>query len=340
MFDARILTQVPVHLALASLLVAPACKSKESQDDARSDAPEAAAEDSSEKVESTAIEDEAEPKTDAERLMAWLDPQAVTVVWAQLPEQLDAEALSVVFALPPKVERVLADVTDVEEALDAILPPEAERPSEWLGRAALGMTPKVATGAYVVRPLTKPAQEVQALLASADLRETQAEGFTVMVPDGGPFPWKIAFLTEHVVGFIPAKEIGSGLDPLTAGRDFPPSEVEQELTKNLAEAPDTILELYAAGPLLHLDLGQDVNQMIMQIRPMQSPAKGWDAQLQLLPADDATRAASTLESREAPLENDQIQALVERVAFVVDGPAVAGRLQLTENDLDLLQEDS
>jgi hypothetical protein len=89
------------------------------------------------------------------------------------------------------------------------------------------------------------------------------------------------------------------------------------------------------GPLLHFDLGQDVLQLMMRVRPWDGD--GLSVELRLQPSEDPDQAVATLENRKTPLESDQIQALVDRVAFTLDGPTVEGHLQLTSDDLSVLR---
>jgi hypothetical protein len=268
------------------------------------------------------------------RMFDWLDPDAIAVTYSRLPPEIDPDPFSVVFALPPRVARMLRDVSGVADGLDAVLSPSAPRPDTWLGPQALASTPRLASGTYVLRPLTKPRAEVEAMLQDAGMQQSQVEGFSIYLPQG-PFPWKVAFVEDDIVAFIPVKEIGSGLGPLTAGRDLPPSEVETELRKALQSDPNAVLELYAVGPLLHFDLGQDVLQLMMRVRPWDGD--GLSVELRLQPSEDPDQAVATLENRKTPLESDQIQALVDRVAFTLDGPTVEGHLQLTSDDLSVLR---
>jgi hypothetical protein len=221
----------------------------------------------------------------------------------------------------------------VDAALDSVLDAESPRPAQWLGNEALASSSVVSSGTYVLRPMTQPAADVQAILEKAGMERDEVEGIAIFMPQG-PFPWKVAFLDDVVVAFIPVKEIGTGLSPLTAGRDLPASPVETQLQQVLANKPSPLLELYAAGPLLHLDLGQDVQQFELRVVPWQG--KGMDAQLVLHPMHDADVAADALRDRELDLETDQVNALAKRVAFTVEGTAVAGRLQLTAEDVSAL----
>lgn len=323
-------TVVSTVLAVAVAL-ALGCKKDEpaaTQAQARGDAGPAAS-------PSASVAETGTEASPALRLVDWLDPDAAVVVYWNLPADVDPSTLSVVFALPSRLERMLRDLTSVDEALDAVLPLDSPRPEALLRPEALGVAPLVAVGTYVLRPLSAPRAEVEQALAAAGLRATQTEGFTIYEPQP-PFPWRVVFLTDDVVAFVPTKEIGTGLGPLTAGRDLPPSPLENELRRVLKEEPTTLFDLNAATPLVHFDLGEDVVGLALRIRPWQKT--GMDVELRLQPSGDPAEAVAVLEKRQAPLETEPVQKLVERVAFTVDAGAVAGRLQLTEGDVAVLRE--
>src|SRR5690606_5967364 len=149
----------------------------------------------------------------------------------------------------------------------------------------------------------------------------------------GAYPWKLVLLEPGLVGFVPVRALGSGLQPLTAGRDLPASEIETQLRNVFASEGSPVLELYAAGPLLHLDLGQEIAQWMMGARRWQ---RGLDVQVQLVPVRDLEDAAQSLRERDLSLESDRVRTMAERVAFSVEGPVVLGRLQLTAGDLAAL----
>ncbi len=275
------------------------------------------------------------PKSPGHALLDWLDPDAVAVVYSKMSREVDLETFATVFAVPPKLARMLRDIPAVDEGLDAILDPEDPRPSQWLSVDGVAAASRVSSGTYVLRTITRPAADVQALLERAKMRRDEIEGFTVLAPQG-PFPWKVAFLTEQVVAFVPVKEIGTGLSPLTAGRDLPASEVETQLRTVLDDDPATVLEAYAAGPLLHLDLGQDLAQFAVRARPFER--SGLDVEVQLVPLEDTSAAAKALGERDLSLETDAVAALAQKVAFTVEGAAVIGRLQATPPEVGTLSE--
>ncbi len=278
---------------------------------------------------------DADEKTGGHALLAWLDPDAVALVYVKRNIDVDPEAFATAFAMPPKLARMLRDVPAVHAGLEAIKDAGDPDPDTWFGPEALASTSVVSSGTYVLLTLAKPRAHVEGYLERASMRPDEIEGFKVYMPQG-PFPWKVAFLDESVVAFVPVKEIGSGLSPLTAGRDLPASRAEEELAQVLEQDPSTVLEAVAAGPLLHLDLGQDLMQYAVRARPFQT--RGLEVEVQLAPMEDATAAAASLHDRDLSLETDALAALAKKVAFSVEGPIVVGRLQANPDDARTLGE--
>lgn len=277
----------------------------------------------------------ADEKKGGHALLAWLDPDAVALVYVKRNIDVDPEAFATAFAVPPKLARMLRDVPAVHAGLEAIKDAGDPDPDTWFGAEALASTSVVSSGTYVLLTLAMPRADVEGYLERASMRSDEIEGFKVYMPQG-PFPWKVAFLDESVVAFVPVKEIGSGLSPLTAGRDLPASRAEEELAQVLEQDPSTVLEAVAAGPLLHLDLGQDLMQYAVRARPFQT--RGLEVEVQLAPMEDATRAAASLRDRDLSLETDALAALAKKVAFSVEGPIVVGRLQANPDDARTLGE--
>lgn len=269
------------------------------------------------------------PEASGHPLLAWLDPDAVALIYVKRDAPVDAEAFATAFAVPPKLARMLRDVPAVVDALDAVRDSADPSPDTWFGPEALATTSLVSSGTYVLHTLALPQADVEGYLQRASMRKSEFDGFTVYEPQG-PFPWKIAFLDERVVAFVPVKEIGSGLSPLTAARDLPPSQAEKDLTTMLKSEPSTLLEAVAVGPLLHLDLGQDLARFAVRARPFRG--RGLEVEVQLAPLEDATQAAASLTERDLSLETDALAALAKKVAFTVEGPFVIGRLQANPDD--------
>jgi hypothetical protein len=197
------------------------------------------------------------------------------------------------------------------------------------------MLPVMSAGTYVIRPITRPRAEVEKHLVAGGMEARHRDGFDMLFPTGA-FPHKIAFLSDDLVAFIPIKEIGSGLSPLTAARDLPPSDLERELTSVLERERDALLELYVQGPIIHLDLDQELAGVRFALRDW--GRGGLDGSVLLQPVRDAEHARAALEKREAPHETNVIKGLVGRVAYTVDARFVTGRLQLTADDVRGLRE--
>jgi len=265
--------------------------------------------------------------------LEWLDPDAVAVAYVDLPSELDLDAFSTVFALPPQLAGLLRDVRLSETGLAAVLPLDAPAPSTWLLPGALASQPRLSTQTYIVRRTQASPEDLARQLEAADFLPQTTEGLAMFVPRGA-YPWKLVLLEPGLVGFVPVRALGSGLQPLTAGRDLPASEIETQLRNVFASEGSPVLELYAAGPLLHLDLGQEIAQWMMGARRWQ---RGLDVQVQLVPVRDLEDAAQSLRERDLSLESDRVRTMAERVAFSVEGPVVLGRLQLTAGDLAALR---
>jgi hypothetical protein len=149
------------------------------------------------------------------------------------------------------------------------------------------------------------------------------------------FPWRIVFLEDDVIGCLSLKEIGGGLGPLTAARDLPASELEVNLSRGFAEDPEMLLDMVASGPMLSLDISDDVGAIRLGMRRYERT--GLDGELILQPLGDVDAAVKQLEGRRPALETDVVRELYDRIAFTPEAPVVRGRLQLAEADLRLLR---
>lgn len=268
------------------------------------------------------------------RLMAWLDPDAISVAYSRMPERLRADAVAVVYGLPPRAEDLLRAIADVDEALEAVRPTDAPKADTWLGREALVTAARMSRRPLVLRPLLVPKAEAIARLEAIGLERQEVDAFEVWEPRR-VLPYRVVLLDGDVAGFIPMNEPGTGLPPLVAARDMPPSEVETQLEALLAGPGAPTLALFAAGPMLHLDLDQDVMSVRFELR--RGSDGSLDGQLALQLDGEPGPAVAALEGRKAPEQSDAIQKLVERAAYMADGPIVAGRLQLLPADAALLE---
>jgi len=261
------------------------------------------------------------------KLLRWLDPEAVGATWVGRVHDLDADALTTLYAIPPRAARMLRDAEFVDEGLSIIFGEEGKK--EMLRPELLAMQPAVARGTYVLRLLAAPRSAVEAALAEYEMEESKIEGYALWEPTGA-FPWRILFLDEETVAFIPTLEMGSGIGPLTAARDLPASTLEGELQKAIVGDPELILDLYAEGPFLHMDLSANVGVVRLSLRRWRG--SGLDATVLLQPLDDPATAAAELEARDGVGETDAMRGLLDRIAFSAEPPVVIGRLQIPAED--------
>jgi len=267
------------------------------------------------------------------RLLAWLDPEAVSVAYLRSAEPFSGEALAVVYGLPPRAENLLQATNDVDQALEAVRPSEAPAASTWLGSETLVTASRFSRRPTILRPLTRPRTEVIERLEAFGLRRQEVDVFEIWEPER-VFPYRVVLLHGDVAAFIPATEPGSGLPPLIAARDMPPSDVETQLDDLLAAPGGPALALFAAGPMLHFDL--DSNVLAVRFELLAHPDGSLDGQVVLQIEGDPGPAVLAMQSREAPEQSDRIRELVKRTAYVQDGDVVAGRLQLSASDAALL----
>lgn len=266
--------------------------------------------------------------------LVWLDPNANGVAWVDLPATLSPMALSAVYALPPRASALLQAPHAVDDALVAITGRDA-LPTEWFSGAALVSTSMLTSGPYVIRKLARPRGEITAALADTGFHATTTEGFEIWQPRGA-FPWKVVMLDEITVAFVPVREPGSGLTPLTAGRDMPPSDLEREISGLTREDASLRVALFAAGPMLHFDVEPSLLGARLELRS--SGGRGLDGQVLFEPQSDPDGVAAALGKRKIPEETDQIQLLAEEVAYQVDGGIVLGRLQIPASRIAAVED--
>lgn len=303
---------------------------------------------------SVAVAEPEAPPMVVHPLLPWLDPDSGSAVYSRIDHAVDLDAVGRLFAVPPRSGHMLRDIMAIQAGLSALMDGVGPAPSTWLRDEALAFLPPIAHGPYVVLGLRKPRAEVEAFLRAAGLRAELREGMTTYSPlPGGEappgaaealpthrapmaaFPWRIVFLEDDVIGCISLREIGGGLGPLTAARDLQASELEVNLTRSFTEDPEMMLDMVASGPMLSLDLSDDVGAIRLGMRRWDRT--GIDGELILQPLGDPDAAAKQLEEREPALETDVVRELYERIAFTPEAPVVRGRLQLAEADLRLLR---
>lgn len=287
-------------------------------------------------------------------LLAWIDPDATAAVYTRVDPSLDLEAIAGLFAVPPRAVHMLRDLRAFDGGLAALMSGVGPGPSQWLSKEAVVLMTPSGGAPYLVRGLTKPRAEVEAHLLAGGLRREVVEGMAVFAATPGPiegdepvevgaaagamaaaaFPWKLVFLDDTTIGGFSLNELGTGLGPLTAARDLPASELEAMWTRSFRDDPELLLELRAGGPMLSLDMSDDVGLTQLVLRRWQ--VSGIDATVDLVPvggAEAVSRGAAELEARSPSLESDAVRELYSRAAFTAEGERVRGRLQLTDQDL-------
>lgn len=322
------------RLAIIALWVLASCKREQGADDRAASGPPPSPTETPSAPGEPAVAPAKDPAaTTSASSLDWLDPDAVTVAYAALPPDLEVDGFAAVFSLPPQLAGMLRDVQGLGRDLQAVLPVDAPAVSTWLHPEALSFQSRFSSGTYILRRHRGSPEEVGVRLRDAGFLPQTVEGRPLYAPRGA-FPWKVAVLEPDLVAFIPVRALGDGFQPLSAGRDLPPSEIETQLRQTLEHEGTPALQLYAAGPLLHLDLSQDLAQIIVGARGWQ---RGLDVQIQLVPTRDVEEAAKDLRDRDLSLESDRIAALASRVAYSVEGSVVLGRLQLTASDMVALR---
>ncbi|MCA9709393.1 MAG: hypothetical protein KDK70_26365 [Myxococcales bacterium] len=134
------------------------------------------------------------------------------------------------------------------QALDAVRPHDAPPTETWLSLETLVDLGRLAQRPTVLRPLLVPREEAIARIEAMGLRRQEDEVFDVWVPER-VFPYEVVLLEGDVAAFIPASEPGTGLSPLAAARDMPPSDVETQLGALLAALDDGRFEAARFDPV-------------------------------------------------------------------------------------------
>ncbi len=268
-------------------------------------------------------------------LLTWLDPEATAIAYVRRVNELDLAAVGHLYAMPPRVTDLLERVDELDWSLSAMFPAEAPDPASLFAPETLAFRPGIGTGIYLVRKLLGPRKRLEELLGDRMIAGETDE--IPMLKPRGAFGYRMGFMDDGIVAFIPAAEIGSGLSPLTAGRDLPASVVKTELTEMLEADPSVVVTAVAAGPMLHLDLDAQVARARIVLRRIKDGYDGEGALAMML--EDATPTAESLTARSAPLETDAMQALMKRVAFTASASVVDVRLQLSSDDVDQVRRD-
>jgi hypothetical protein len=266
------------------------------------------------------------------RVMQYLDPEARAVLVLTKVDQFDfdPETLGTVAALPPGATRLL----EAAHRANTYLDPEETGHPKWLASEMMVVTPGSGSKDYIVARRAGDEAQMKAALDELGL---------VLADDLEPptwrstkrFPFKVSKLDGDVIALISGDELGSGLDPLTAGRDLPPSEMRTELEKMLTSDANIELALHAGGPMLHLDASRDIAATQLGIR--RDDASTLRAQVILQPVANPDGVAKELNERKHPEETQAVQELMKRLQFVVDKGVLVGELKLSADDLTHLE---
>ena len=321
--------------SLALLLAGAGACNKTSEKAKKTDAAEAKAgaeaKDAAEATDTAEAEAETDEPEHLDALLGYLAPDATAVTYDRLDQRLDPAVLSVVFALPPEAADLLEERETLDTALDIALDGEAEA-DRWLAPTTLAFVLPPARTPYFLRPLTKPAAEVEPLLDASGFTKQDNEDGAVWAPDGS-FPWKVALLERGVAAFVPTEVLGTGLEALMDAREREPSAVEKELAGTLGEDAQIQLVLVAGGRLVHYDVSQPITQVQFALRRILGPQAGYEGQIVLEPSGDPAESSAQLRERSHPEETKQVQSLMSAVEFEVEDRVILGRLALSRDQL-------
>lgn len=262
-----------------------------------------------------------------DRLFRYLPGESIAVCYDRLSKRFDPAVLEVVYALPPKAGDLLDKRKLLDEGLTIVLDGDSA-PEHWLSPTSLGFSLRIGKTPYFLRPLSKPAAEVEPLLEQG-FRKLDVDGVNVWRPTGA-FPWRVALLDDEVAAFIPVDALGSGVEPLLAAREIEASAVEQEIGGALRQDPSLELVLASAQPHVHLDVDQSIAQVQFGLRRQ---GQGYEGQVVLTPTESVDTCLDQLRARKHPEENQQVQALVAAVEFAAANGSVLGRLALEPQQL-------
>lgn len=268
-----------------------------------------------------------------DRVLAYLDPDARAVLITRDFMDVDPDAFSAVMGVPPGAARLLDSRRSAREGLAHILHEDVDALKTWLAPEMLVMTPAVAMRDYIVGRTTGDKKTLGKKLSEAGMRTVELDGATFYLPSNS-YRFKLTFLEDDILAFIPMEEMGAGLSPLTAGRDLPESKMRTDLGAMFDRDSEIAMALHAGGPMLHLDLGTDVISTQVGVR---NEGRSAAVQIVLEPTRDPDAAVVKLNAREHHEESHQVQALMKRVAFRVDNKNLIAEILLSHDDLELLR---
>jgi hypothetical protein len=269
------------------------------------------------------------------RLLSWLPSDTLSVSFDRMSTRWNPQVISAVFGLPPKAGDLLDERRLLDEALAQAFEGESGTPDlSWLGPQSLAFTLPIIRHTYMVRPLLRPASELDSLFIAAGFMQEELEGKVGWLPKGA-FPWRMVILDEQTIAFVP-NDPGAGVLPLLDAAAAPPSPVETQVAEALSQDPQIELTLLAAGPMLHFDTDAAIGQLQFAVR-RPSANGGHEGLVVLMPDGDVVECASQLRARTSPEENQQVQALITAVQWLAEPslspPQVVGRLTIAPDQL-------
>ncbi len=280
-------------------------------------------------------EDNIDPSTlsPVARVLSWMDPdaKAVAILDAEILT-LDADSVTAIFALPPRAHDLWATPAELRWSMSVA---QLDQLDANLIGPWLVVLPALSNAPYIVRR-TKLAPVAVAAALESEFVVGEESGFQSYKPRGA-FPYKIVQLERDMLVFIPAGELASGLTPLTAARDIPPTPLREELIAAFEGDPMLRVVLIAGGPMLHLRFDPLVARMRLTARKTEAGGLDVEAAMQLVD-ESADQVATLLDKDGDATVSDALRALGKEAAFYAEGSSnVQVRFELDTSELRSLE---
>ena len=264
-------------------------------------------------------------------LLRWIDPQANDLWMGRESRIFDPDTFATLMALPPRAAKAISDIHDFENALNVYLGDTDSNPKHQFQPAFAVFRPAVASGNFILRNVKDSTESFTQNLLSNGWTERKYDGISQYSRLNANFPWKIAILDNDTIAGIPLGEIGSGLGPLNIARELPITGMRQQIEQQFESNPSMVALLFSAGPMLHWNLSENVDFVRLAVQRWKS--KGYDITTEMGYTGDHTTALNDLRSRELNGQSNQLKLIADRVAFEFDAGHIAGRIQITNEDL-------
>ncbi len=265
------------------------------------------------------------PQATEAALLAWLSPDATAAAFVDLDRPLDVALVAYLAGAPAPVEDLLRQISGARTDLDELLRIDTPAPSGTLGPLGLGALVPLESDPVLVYRIDGDPRGFEAALAAAGFERRSLDGWTTYEPKGA-FARRVVLLDERTAALVSRRALGSGLSPLSAARDLPPSSLERQMAEALSARPRPVVEAAAGGPIVHLDAPEPLGGYHLSVFPWQRG--GLDVRADLVPTGDAAALAEALAGRGHPGLDDNAADLARKVAFVPEGAVVRARLQV------------